>query len=225
MTDEPLRLLIADDHVEFRQGLEALLQTGSATTIVGTASTGNDAIRKAAQLQPDVVVMDLHMPDIDGVEATRQIVSTSPHIRVLVFTMFDDDDSVFSAMQAGARGYLLKGAGREEILRAITAVARGEAIFGPSLAHRIAGFFSVASGRPAPFPQLSERERELLQLLAEGHSNTDIAQRLYLSPKTVRNHVSNIFTKLEVASRAEAIILAREAGIGRQQSTRWTGST
>lgn len=216
-----LRVLIADDHAEFRRGLDALLRSEQSISVAGTAATGAEAVRLTAQLQPDVVLMDLHMPDLNGVDATQRIVNTSPHIRVLVFTMFDDDDSVFAAMRAGARGYLLKGAGRDEIVRAINAVARGEAIFGPSIAHRIAGYFSSEPKQPHPFPQLTDRERELLALLAEGHNNSAIAGRLYLSPKTIRNHVSNIFAKLHVAGRAEAIIVAREAGLG-QRSDRWS---
>jgi DNA-binding NarL/FixJ family response regulator len=221
MTEEPLRVLIADDHAEFRRGLEALLRSASGLAVVGTAANGAEAVARTAELQPDVVVMDLHMPDLNGVEATQRIVATSPHIRVLVFTMFDDDDSVFAAMRAGARGYLLKGAGRDEIIRAINAVARGEAIFGPGIAHRIAGFFAREAAQPHPFPQLTDRERELLALLADGHDNRAIAQKLFLSDKTVRNHVSNIFAKLHVAGRAEAIIVAREAGLGREPKGRW----
>jgi DNA-binding NarL/FixJ family response regulator len=221
MTEETLRLLIADDHAEFRRGLEALLRSASGLTVVGTAATGAEAVARTAELQPDVVVMDLHMPDLNGVEATQRIVDTSPHVRVLVFTMFDDDDSVFAAMRAGARGYLLKGAGRDEIIRAINAVARGEAIFGPGIAHRIAGFFAREPQRAHPFPQLTDRERELLALVAAGHDNRAIAGKLFLSDKTVRNHVSNIFAKLQVAGRAEAIILAREAGLGGGAKGRW----
>lgn len=221
MIEDLVGLLIADDHAEFRRGLESLLRTDPQLKVLGAVPTGADAVRLAAQLQPDLVLMDLQMPDVNGVEATQQIVSTSPHIRVLVLTMFDDDDSVFAAMRAGARGYLLKGAGRDEILRAIRGLLHGEAIFGPSIAHRITNYFAFKTAQPSPFPQLSDRERELLELLAQGCSNSLIAQRLYLSPKTVRNHVSNIFAKLQVADRAEAIIVARDAGVGQQTEGRW----
>jgi DNA-binding NarL/FixJ family response regulator len=203
--------------------LEALLRAAPGVSVVGTAGNGADAVRVTAQQQPDVVLMDLNMPDLNGVEATQRIVDTSPHVRVLVFTMFDDDDSVFAAMRAGARGYLLKGAGRDEILRAIDAVARGDAIFGPGIAHRITSFFTREPAQPAAFPELTDRERELLALVAAGRDNRAIAGELYLSEKTVRNHVSNIFSKLQVASRAEAIILAREAGLGAPGAKgRWT---
>src|SRR4051812_43032408 len=215
MTDEQLRVLIVDDHPAFREGLRALLASAEHISVVDAATSGAEAIRLADKHQPDVVLMDLHMPELNGIEGTRQIVQASPHIGVLVLTMFDDDDSVFAALRVGARGYLLKGAGRDEIVRAITAIARGEAIFGPPIAHRIARYFAREPQQGHPFPQLTERERELLALVAAGHDNAAIARRLYLSPKTVRNHVSNIFNKLQVAGRAEAIIVAREAGLGR----------
>jgi DNA-binding NarL/FixJ family response regulator len=173
-------------------------------------------VEEAASLQPDVVVMDLHMPDLNGIEATRQIVAASPHVGVLVLTMFEDDDSVFAAMRAGARGYLLKGAGQDEILRAVRAVGSGEAIFGPAIAERVLEYFSGPQPATA-FPELTEREREVLELIARGRNNTEIARHFVLSEKTVRNHVSNIFTKLHVADRAQAIVRAREAGLGREQ--------
>jgi DNA-binding NarL/FixJ family response regulator len=220
MTDNPLRILIADDHGEFCDGLKALLGTAPNMTTVGSAATGSIAIRLANQLQPDIVLMDLNMPEVNGIEATKRIVAANPHIRIIVLTMFNDDDSVFAAIRSGARGYLLKGAGREEILRAVRAVASGEAIFGPSIAQRIAAYFSAIAPQE-PFPQLSEREREVLALIAAGNSNTDITRRLYLSPKTVRNHISSIFSKLHVADRAQAIVLARDAGVGRDPAQRW----
>lgn len=212
---ESIRVLIADDHPHFRDGLRALLLSASDLEVVGEAGDGEKAISLANQLQPDVILMDLNMPGTGGIEATRRILRTSPHISVLVVSMFDDDDSVFAALQAGARGYLLKGALKAEILRSIRAVASGEAIFGPAIARRLMQYF--ATPRPAPteaFPELTEREHEILTLIAGHETNPEIATRLHLSPKTVRNHVSNIFTKLQVADRAQAIIRAREAGLG-----------
>jgi len=215
----PIRILIADDHPVFRFGLRALLQTEPDIEIVGEATTGQEAIDLAAQLGPDIILMDLNMPDVNGIEATRRILKNDPDGGILVITMFDDD-SVFAAMRAGARGYLLKGAEGEETLRAIRAVATGQAIFSPAIAERVMQFFAQSpSAEPEPaFPELTPREREVLALLAQGLTNSAIAQRLVLSPKTVRNHVSNIFSKLQVADRAEAIIRAREAGLGGPES-------
>lgn len=214
--EDTLRILIADDHPIFRNGLCALLASASSIEIVGEAASGDEAIALAADTQPDVVLMDLQMPGIGGVEATRQILFTSPHIRVLVVTMFEDDHSVFTAMRAGARGYIVKGASPDEMLRAIRAVGSGEAIFSPAIASKLLNFFAMP-GPPVPaqtFPELSDREREILDLIAQGASNAEIASKLVLSPKTVRNHVSNIFSKLQVADRAHAIIRGREAGLG-----------
>jgi DNA-binding NarL/FixJ family response regulator len=215
MTDT-LRVLVADDHLIFRDGLRALLTSVPDAELVGEAATGEEAVALARSLQPDVVLMDLQMPDLNGIEATRRIVLDSPHIRVLVVTMFEDDGSVLAAMRAGARGYLLKGATHAEMARAIRAVGEGEAIFSPAIAARLMAFF--ASFRPATmppvFPELSDREREILDLIAQGHKNPDIAARLVLSPKTVRNHVTNILSKLQVADRSEAVMRAREAGLG-----------
>jgi DNA-binding NarL/FixJ family response regulator len=213
---EPVRLLIADDHPVYRDGLRLLLGDRDGIEVVGTATTGGEAVSLAASTDPDVVIMDLRMPDLNGIEATRQIVRTSPHVGVLVLTMYEDDESVFAAMRAGARGYLLKGADEEEILHAVRAVARGEAIFGAALATRIAAYFAAPPPSPVPdtFPTLTARELEVLTLVAQGMSNTAIASRLFLSHKTVRNHVSNIFAKLQVADRAEAIIRARRVGLG-----------
>jgi DNA-binding NarL/FixJ family response regulator len=215
MTD-PIRVLIADDHPLFRDGLTAMLQAGDDTELAGAATDGLQAVELALHSQPDVVVMDLHMPGMDGIEATRRIVADSPHIAVLVLTMFDDDESVFSALRAGARGYLLKGADQEQIRRAVYAAANGEIIFGTGLAARVLAYFTAALAAPAIFPQLTDREREVLELVAQGRSNADIAGRLQLSQKTVRNHVSNILTKLQVADRAQAIVRARDAGLGHQ---------
>jgi DNA-binding NarL/FixJ family response regulator len=214
---ELIRVLIADDHPLFRDGLRTLLQSGSDTEVVGEAATGDDTIARAATLQPDVILMDLNMPGTNGIEATRRILHTSPHIGILVVTMYEDDDSVFAAMRAGARGYLLKGADQDEMLRAIKAVSRGEAIFSPAIAKRLIRYFTPTKALTIPaqaFPELTDREREILTLLALGHNNAEIAQRLVLSPKTVRNHLSNVFSKLQVADRAQAIIRAREAGFG-----------
>jgi DNA-binding NarL/FixJ family response regulator len=215
---EPIRVLIADDHTLFRDGLRALLRSLPEAEVVGEAATGDEAADRALELQPDVVLMDLQMPGTNGIEATRRILHTSPHVGVLVLTMFEDDDSVFAAMRAGARGYILKGADQEEMVRAIRAVASGEALFGPAIAQRLMTFF--ASPGPLspvhPFPGLTDREREVLELIAQGRSNPEIANRLVLSPKTVRNHISNVFSKLQVVDRAQAIVRAREAGLGQR---------
>ena len=215
---DPIQILIADDHTLFRDGMAALFDSWPDVQLVGQAATGAEAIDKAERLQPDVVLMDIQMPGINGIEATRSIVHTSPHIGVIIITMFEDDESVFSAMRAGARGYVLKGADQDEMLRTIRAVAQGEALFGPAIAARLMQFFTTP--KPAApdvqFPELTEREREVLELIAQGVNNQAIARRLTISVKTARNHVSNIFSKLQVADRAEAIIRARDAGMGRR---------
>jgi DNA-binding NarL/FixJ family response regulator len=208
-----MRVLVADDHPMFRAGLLTALRLNGSYEIVGEADGGRQAVQTAAQTHPDVVVMDLHMPDLNGIEATRQIIAERSQTGVLVLTMFEDDESVFSAMRAGARGYLLKGAGPEEITRAIDAVGSGEAIFGPSIARQVIAFLSSPRS-PQPFPELTARERELLDLIAQGWSNARIAQHFTLSTKTVRNHVSNIFTKLSLTDRSQAIVRARQAGLG-----------
>ena len=207
--------MIADDHPDFRDGMRALLATAPDVEVVGEASDGAQAVTSASRLQPDVVLMDLGMPGMTGVEATRRILSAAPHIAVLVVSMQEDGDSVFAALQAGARGYLLKGAMKAEILRSIRAVVNGEAIFGPAIARRLMRYFGTprTTGQET-FAELSEREREVLALLARHETNSEIARKLSLSPKTIRNHVSNIFTKLQVADRAQAIIRAREGGLG-----------
>lgn len=210
-----IRVLVVDDHPVYRDGLRALLTSIPDIEFGGEAGTGEEAVALATSAQPDVVLMDIKMPGMNGIEATRRITPSSPHVAIVMLTMFEDDSSVFAAMRAGARGYLLKGADQAEILRAIRAVASGEAIFGPAIATRLMNYF--ASGKPTPpsaFPDLTEREREVLALIAQGMSNTDIARRLYLSPKTVRNHVSNILGKLQVADRVQAALRAREAGLG-----------
>lgn len=211
---EPIRIFIADDHTLFRDGLQALFRSIEDIELVGEAADGEQAVTGAAESQPDIVLMDIKMPELNGIEATRRIVATSPHIGVIVVSMLEDDDSVFAAMRAGARGYVLKGADQEQMLRTIRAVASGEALFGPGIAERLMGFFSNLEPDPRAFPELTDREHEVLELIAEGHNNPEIAQRLGITHKTVRNHVSNIFNKLQVVGRAQAIIRAREAGMG-----------
>lgn len=209
-----VQVLVVDDHPVVRSGLVALIATMPVCEVAGEASTGADAIRLAREVQPDVVIMDLDMPDVGGVEATRQIVAASPHIAVLVLTMLDDDDSLFAAMRAGARGYVVKGADPDEVVRAIEAVAAGEAIFSPAVADRLIKLFQPGATPPELFPELTEREREVLELIAAGDTNPLIARKLSIRPKTVRNHVSNVFTKLQVADRTAAVLRAREAGLG-----------
>lgn len=216
MPSEPLRILLVDDHPLVRNGLRALLSSVPDLAVVGEAANGQEAIAQALELQPDIILMDLHMPELNGVEATRQIVQASPRTGILVLTMLEDDASVFAAMRAGARGYLLKGADQAEVLRAIDVIAHGEAIFSPAIAQRLMQYF--ANTQPilpqAAFPDLTEREREILGLIALGKSNAEIAEDLVLSPKTVSNHVSNIFSKLQVVDRAQAVLRARGAGLG-----------
>jgi DNA-binding NarL/FixJ family response regulator len=211
----PLRILIADDHPLFRDGIQMLLSTTEDLHVVGEATTGEEAIALAEQTQPDVILMDLRMPGLNGIEATRRIIDISPQSRVLVVTMFDDDASVFTAMRAGARGYMLKDAQKEDLLRAIRAVGKGEAIFSPTIATRMLDFF--AAERPAvprgAFPSLTDREREILHLIVRDASNTGIARSLSLSGKTVANYVSNILGKLQVSTRAEAAEQARKTGL------------
>jgi len=207
------RILIADDHPAFRTGLQQMLLDVPDLVVVGEADTGAQAVELAQELAPDVVVMDLRMPGIDGIEATRRLQLVAPSSAVIVLTMFEDDDSVYAAMRAGALGYLLKGSQRDEIVRAIRAVAAGEAIFGPEIARRVIAHFSTGAGSARQaFPGLTEREREILEKIAAGKGNAMIAHELAISLKTVRNHVSNIFTKLQVSDRSAAIVKAREAG-------------
>jgi DNA-binding NarL/FixJ family response regulator len=211
-----IRIVVADDHPMVRDGLRTLFDSFPDTEMVSEAATGREAVRAAVVDSPDVLIMDLGMPDMDGFAATAEIVRVAPQVAVLVLTMSDDDDTVFAAMRAGARGYLVKGATKEEILRAVTAVAAGEAIFGPGVARRVLSYFNAPQQQHDPFPQLTPREREVLDLLAGGLSNSAIATRLGLSSKTVNNNTSSIFTKLAVAGRTEAIIRARDAGLGRR---------
>ncbi len=211
---DQLTVLIADDHPVFRKGLKALLASLPNVALAGEATNGADAVRLADQLQPDVILMDLHMPGEGGLAAIRQIVQTSPHIRILVVTMFQDDDSVFAAMRAGARGYVLKDMRDEDIARAILAVGNGDAIFSPAIAERLVNFFNSRPALPLEvFPDLTQSERNVLKLMAQGANNDAIARQLSFSSKTVRNYVSNIFSKLQVADRAQAIVKARQAGL------------
>jgi DNA-binding NarL/FixJ family response regulator len=214
MNDPSLRILIADDHPLYRKGMRTLLGAVPGFEVVAEAETGATAVAMSLDLLPDVVLMDLQMPGGSGIDATREIVAASPTTRILVVTLFDDDDSVFAALRAGARGYILKDADEDEIVRAITVIGAGQAIFGAPVASRVLSYFAGArQDMPQVFPTLTEREREILSLIAQGKSNARIADELFLSPKTVANHVSNIFGKLQVADRAEAIVRAREAGL------------
>ena len=215
--EDTVRVLIADDHPLFREGMRGRLDRVADVAVVGEAASGDEAVELAHKLEPHIILMDIKMPGLNGIEATREIQQASPQIGVLVLTMFEDDDSVFAAMRAGAKGYLLKDSGGEGVVHAIRAVASGEAVFGPGVAERIMGFFS-APRTAAPqraFPELTEREEEVLSLVAQGKSNREIARQLFVSLKTVRNHVSNILLKLQVADRAQAVIRARDAGMGR----------
>lgn len=211
-----VRVVIADDHPTFRRGLAALLASVPDIDLVGEAVDGESAVGQSRALNPDVVLMDLSMPGVGGVEATRRIVADAPAVAVLVVTMLDDDEAVFAAMRAGARGYVVKGQDTEDVLRAIRSVARGDAVFGPAVASRVLSYLTrpLSARDPLQFPELSVREREVLELLAGGNTNSEIARALVLSPKTVRNHVSSIFTKLQVTGRAEAVERARAAGLG-----------
>ena len=210
-----IRVLVADDHPAFRAGLQLMLADAPDLEVVGLAENGDQAVELAEPLRPDVVVMDLRMPGLDGIGATRRLLELDPAVGVVVLTMFEDDDSVFAAMRAGARGYLLKGAEQDEILRAIRSVAAGEVLLGQSIARRVIEHFSSGDGSArAAFPALTERERQVLDLIAAGKGNAVIAHELVLSLKTIRNHVSNIFTKLQVSDRAAAIVKARDAGFG-----------
>lgn len=214
---DKIRILIADDHTLFRDGLKALFASIEDLELVGEAADGKTAVHLAVDVQPDIVLMDIQMPGVNGIEATRQIVAASPHVGVIMVSMLEDDDSVFAAMRAGARGYVLKGADQDQMLRTIRSVAAGEALFGAGIAERLMNFFAnLSPGADArAFPELTDREHEVLDLIAKGHSNLEIADALVITHKTVRNHVSNIFSKLQVADRAQAIIRARDAGMGK----------
>lgn len=215
----PIKLMIADDHKLFREGLKALLAVTEDIEIIGEAEDGNTALRKCRELEPDIILMDINMPGLNGILATQQILKEHPQTGIIMLTMLEDDASVFSAMRAGARGYLLKGADPNEVLSVIRAVVDGQALFGPAIAARVLGYFKELRTSPnsnqtiTPFPELSDRELEVLRLISQGLNNQEIAQKLFLSPKTVRNHITNIFSKLQVADRAQAIVRAREAGL------------
>ena len=212
---QTLRILIVEDHPLFRKGMISLLSSVPDFEVVGEAATGEEAVATASDLRPDVILMDLQMPGTNGIVATRKVLQQDPNVKVLVVTLLEDDDSVFMALRAGARGYALKDADEDEMVRAIRAVGRGEAIFSPAIAGRVLAYFSAPTvGPPQAFPTLTDREREILKLIARGHPNPSIANQLSLSTKTVGNYVSNIFTKLRVADRAQAIVRAREAGLG-----------
>jgi DNA-binding NarL/FixJ family response regulator len=233
VSDKSLRVLVVDDHTAVREGLTAIIEAQPGLMVVGAASSGEAGVAMAAEVEPDVVLMDLHMPGMNGVDATSRIVADNPRTFVLVQTMDEDDESVFAALRAGARGYLLKDAKLPEIVRAVRGVAAGEAVFGPGVADRIIKHFKkeAAPSDPAEVipdpvdvvsvlpPGLTVREREILDLIAAGHDNTEIRRQLVLSPKTVRNHISNIFAKLQVPNRNVAIVRAREAGLGQKKQT------
>lgn len=215
-----IRIVLVDDHAVVRDGLAALFARLEGFEVVGEAATGEDAIRQVQAVRPDIVLMDVRMPGMDGVEATRQLTMVAPECAVLMLTMYDDDATVFGAMKAGARGYLLKDAGHEEVANALRSVVGGQAVFGPGIAGRMLAFFAEGPRRsdPAyPFPQLAPREREILELLSTGRGTREIAATLFLSPKTVSNQLTTIFTKLGVADRTEAVLRARESGLGTTQ--------
>jgi DNA-binding NarL/FixJ family response regulator len=212
---EKIRIRIADDHPLFRDGMHGLLDSVPNIEVIGEATTGEEVITLAATLKPDVILMDIRMPGMNGIQATRQIPEVNPEVNILMVTMLEDDESVFAAMRVGARGYILKGANQAEVLRAIHSVANGEAIFGPGVAQQLLNFFHTpARQAPKAFPELTDREVEILTLIAQGWTNEEIADHFVLSLKTVRNHASNIFGKLQVTDRAQAALRARQAGLG-----------
>lgn len=216
-----IRVLIVDDHALFRDGVNAILKAAPDIEVVGEAANGQEALQKVEALLPDVILMDIQMPDMTGLEATKRILRTFPEMGVIMITMLEDDDFLFAAMRAGARGYVLKGADKAEMLRSIRAVAQGEAIFGPAIANRLADFFrqvnasAMQNDNAKVFPDLTDREHEILELIALGRNNREIASHLHITIKTVSNHISNIYNKLQVADRAQAIILAKDAGMGK----------
>ncbi|WP_214105045.1 response regulator transcription factor [Acrocarpospora catenulata] len=211
--ERPIRVVLVDDHPLLRHGLRALLEEVGGAEVVGEADDGESAVEVVLATAPDVVVMDLVMPGTSGLEATRRLIDRRPDLGILVLTMSEDDASVFAALRAGARGYVLKGTGGADFIAAVRTVARGEAVYGAAVARRIRRFLTTGPGS-GPFPELTQREREILDLLASGKSNADIARILFLSVKTVKNHLTNIFAKLQVADRAQAVVRARQAGLG-----------
>jgi len=218
MSERRIRLLIVDDHTLFREGLRAIFHPINDVDVVGEAASGEDAIRQAEALKPDVILMDIQMGDMNGIDASRRILQALPETKIIMLTMLEDSESLFAAMVAGARSYVLKGADKAEVLKTIRAVADGDVLFGPAIAHRVTDYFrmfSIAPPRAAPFPELSERELEVLALVARGLNNHEIAGQLHVAVKTVSNHISNIFTKLQVVDRSQAIVKAREAGLGK----------
>lgn len=216
MSNQPIRLFIADDHTLFREGVRALLSATTDMVCVGEAATGEEAVGQIIASQPDVVLMDINMPGINGVEATRRILGQFASAGIIMVTMLEDDASIFAAMRAGARGYVLKGANHQDLLQSIRAVAQGQVLLGAAIAKRMTQLFVKAQriDTEPPLPELSEREREILELIARHYTNPEIAQQLGIGEKTIRNHVSNIFNKLQVATRAQAIDKARQAGLG-----------
>jgi len=224
MTSSKIRILVVDDHTLFREGLTALLQSAADIEVVGEASSGAEAIALAAELQPDIILMDIRMEHVNGIEATRRIRQEQPGVRVIMLTMVERDDSLLAALRAGAQSYILKGADKKQVLKTIHAVAEGEALFGPEIAQRLGDFFRgldvslVSKTELALLAELSDREREVLNLMARSWNNQQIAAELHISPKTVSNHVSNIFNKLQVADRVQAIDKAREAGLGQESA-------
>ena len=215
-----ISVLVVDDHTLFRDGLSAILTNVPDIEVAGEAGTGPEAIAQAKALKPNVILMDINLPEINGIEATQQVLAHHPDTKVVMLTMLEDDDSLFAAMRAGARGYILKGADKAEVVKTIRAVADGEALFGAAIAGRLTKFFQGGhkslqqSASNQPFPKLTEREREILTYIAQGKNNQEISQNLYISIKTVSNHISNIFNKLQVADRAQAIVAARQSGLG-----------
>jgi len=215
MTDAMIRVMVVDDHALIREGAKAFLGSVIDMEHVGEAADGREAVAVALACRPDVVLMDLHLPDVDGIAATRAICHAVPTAAVLVVSMLDDDTNVFAALRAGARGYVLKGVAPNELERAIRGVATGDAVFGPGISDRVLRTFAAPPPAPTmPFPELTDREREVLDQLAAGKSNGDIARTLLLSSRTVANHVSNILTKLQATDRTQAALRARDAGFG-----------
>lgn len=224
MTENLIRLLIVDDHTLFREGLQAIFLSVNDIEVVGETASGEDAIQQAQMLRPDVILMDIQMADMNGIEASKRILEAVPETHIIMLTMLEDSDTLFAAMMAGARGYVLKGADKAEVLRTIRAVASGDVLFGAAIANRVADYFrNLSAASPSrrmpttPFPELSDRELEVLDLIARGFNNHEIARQLHVTVKTVSNHISNIFGKLHVVDRAQAIIKAREAGLGKER--------